>query len=105
LALAYLAFIGFSFVFLLVNPTTLEMKAFAAKLTGILFLGLGLVLMAAFLIPLFVKPRPWVWIYDLVLICLGLTSCCFWPICIPLLLFWVKPETKIYFAKKESWTL
>jgi hypothetical protein len=102
LALCYLACIGFSFVFLLIDPSSLEMEAFMAKLVGVLFFCMGAVLMATFLLPFFVKPRPWVYIYNLVLICIGLSSCCFWPICIPLLIFWLKPETKKYFDKKES---
>jgi uncharacterized membrane protein len=101
LALCYFACIGFSFVLLLVDPSSLEMEAFMAKLVGVLLFGIGAVLMTASLLPFFIKPKPWVWIYDLVLICFGLTSCCFWPICIPLLIFWLKPETKKYFDKKE----
>jgi hypothetical protein len=33
-----------------------------------------------------------------VIICLGMTSACFLPVCIPLLIFWIKPETKLYFG-------
>jgi hypothetical protein len=28
---------------------------------------------------------------------LGMTSACTLPICIPLLIFWLKPETKAFF--------
>jgi hypothetical protein len=43
--------------------------------------------------------RPWVWIYDLVLICLGLTSVCCMPATIPLLIFWIKPEARAWFGR------
>ena len=43
------------------------------------------------------QPKFWKWIYGLVLICIGMPSCCYLPIAIPLLIFWVQPETKKYF--------
>jgi hypothetical protein len=43
--------------------------------------------------------RPWAWIFGLVLICIGLTSLCCLPVAIPLLLSWLKPETKSYFGR------
>ena len=53
----------------------------------------------ACLLPLVLKPAPWLWTYDLVIICLGMTSACFLPVSIPLLIHWIKPETKAYFGK------
>jgi hypothetical protein len=64
---------------------------------GVLLLCWGLAFL--FFFPIFKAPRPWLYTYDLVLICIGLTSPCFLPICIPLLIFWLKPETKNYFGK------
>ena len=51
---------------------------------------------AAFALP----RRPWAWVYHLVLIGIGLTSVCCIPVCIPLLIFWLKPETKRYFGRQ-----
>jgi hypothetical protein len=53
----------------------------------------------------FLPRRPWAWYYHLVLIALGFTSCCWWPFVIPLLIFWIKPETKAYFdnPSEEAW--
>eukprot|EP00188_Purpureofilum_apyrenoidigerum_P002572 Plantae.Rhodophyta-Purpureofilum_apyrenoidigerum.ctg26398.p1 GENE.Plantae.Rhodophyta-Purpureofilum_apyrenoidigerum.ctg26398~~Plantae.Rhodophyta-Purpureofilum_apyrenoidigerum.ctg26398.p1 ORF type:complete len:127 (+),score=14.04 Plantae.Rhodophyta-Purpureofilum_apyrenoidigerum.ctg26398:168-548(+) len=98
----FLSFIYFlvaaaSLIFFLVDPAELEMQQAEAVVMGVVLLGLGGVFCLAFGIPLFLAPRPWVWIYDLVIICLGMTSACFWIICIPLLIFWLKPETKEYF--------
>jgi len=60
---------------------------------------LGLSLTAAFGAPFFLAPRPWVWIYGIVLIAIGLTSCCLWPATIPMLVYWLKPETRAYFGR------
>jgi hypothetical protein len=35
------------------------------------------------------------WIYNLILICIGLTSGCTWPITIPLMIFWIKHKDDI----------
>jgi len=48
---------------------------------------------------LFLRPKPWVWIYDLVIICMGMTSACFLPAAIPLLIYWLKPEVKAHFGR------
>lgn len=66
---------------------------------GALMLLIGLGLFAACLLPLLVSPRSWLWTYDLVIICLGMSSACFLPACIPLLIFWLKPDTKRYFGR------
>ena len=47
--------------------------------------------------PMLPKRRA-AWIYGLVLICIGMTSACCLPATIPLLIFWIKPETKEFFA-------
>jgi len=53
---------------------------------------------AAYGAALFLPVRPWAWIYHLVLICVGFTSVCCMAVSIPLLIFWLKPETKAYFG-------
>ena len=57
----------------------------------------GLPLGVAFGITPFLPKRKWAWIYHLVAICIGLTSICCMPASIPLLIFWIKPETKAFF--------
>lgn len=57
------------------------------------------VLAAVFLAPLVLPRKPWVWIYDIVLIALGLTSCALWPVCIPLMIFWLKPDCQRYYGR------
>jgi hypothetical protein len=53
----------------------------------------------AFLVPFVTRRSPWRWIYDLVLICLGLTSLCCMPASIPLLIFYLKPEVKAAYGR------
>jgi len=59
----------------------------------------GLVLAIGFALPFFLPRKPWVWIYNLVLICIGMTSCCILPAAIPLLIYWIKPEMKAWFGR------
>lgn len=66
---------------------------------GIFYVAFGVVLAIAFVVGLLAPRKFWAWVYNLVLICLGLTSCCFWPITIPLLIFWLKDETKQWYKK------
>ena len=84
---------------LVLDPSALDMHPTAARLTGVLLFGMGAVLAAATAAPFFLDRQPWVWTYDLVIICLGLTSACFLPACVPLLIFWIKPEVKAYFGR------
>jgi hypothetical protein len=99
-AALYLACAASSLIFFLLEPSDLDTTREGAILMGLMFLGIGLVLAAAFLLSFFLKPRPWVWIYDLVLICIGLTSPCCMPASIPLLIYWLKPEAKAYFGRQ-----
>jgi hypothetical protein len=64
-----------------------------------ILLFFSIAMFGACLLPLVVQPRPWLWTYDLIVICAGMTSLCFLPASIPLLIFWMKPEIKSYFGK------
>ena len=99
LCVLYLAVMAAAVIFFVVGPEQFEMSGLFANLMGVLYLVLGLVLFAVCFLPLVLRPRPWVWTYDLIIIALGLSSPCLLPACIPLILFWVKPETRIYFGK------
>ncbi|HOH39117.1 MAG TPA: hypothetical protein PK807_02365 [Verrucomicrobiota bacterium] len=68
---------------------------------GVLLL-MGLVFALAFALALVLPRKPWSWIYGLVLICLGMTSCCLLPAVIPLLIYWLKPEVKNWFNPGAS---
>jgi hypothetical protein len=85
--------------FLVLSPADLDMPPMVARLVGVGIMLMGVVLLAASAAPLFLQPKPWVWVYDLVIICVGLTSACFLPACIPLLIYWIKPDVKAHFGR------
>lgn len=101
MSLLYLLCLGLGITMLVMRSFfAREMKedAMVVTIQGSLYAGLGLVFLIAFAAAFFFPRKKWVWIYDLVLICLGMTSCCCVPACIPLLIFWLKPEVKAYFG-------
>ncbi len=98
LCLLYLVTAAFSIYFFM-DPIDTEMSETAANIAGGLMLVVSVVLFTICLLPLVLSPRPWLWTYNLVVICIGMTSACFLPVCIPLMIFWMKPETKQYFEK------
>jgi len=66
---------------------------------GLALIALGVVLAATYLAAFFLPPRRWAWVYHLVLIAFGLTSCCCIPASIPLLIYWIRPETQAHFGR------
>ena len=68
-----------------------------AFIDGILLVLFGPPFAIAFGLGIFWDEKPWHWVYGIVLICISLTSCCCFPVSIPLLIYWLKPETKSYF--------
>jgi hypothetical protein len=66
---------------------------------GIVTLVVGLIFIVPYGIGPFVKGKSWGWIYGIILIALGMTSCCLWPLTIPLIIQWVKPEMKRMFGQ------
>ena len=98
MALMYLCVAGIGSVFFFVDPGELEMEPFEAVAAGVIYSGLGVSLLAVFAVAPFLPRRKWVWIYDLVVICVGMTSCCTLPACVALLIFWIRPETRQFFG-------
>lgn len=99
MAFIYLLTMGISAIFFIFDPEDLEMTRIEAYLMGGLLGGLGFVLLLMYLAPFILPRRPWVWVYDVVLIGIGFTSCLTLPFALPLLLYWLKPEAKGYFGK------
>ncbi len=98
LAFVYLLFAFISLIFFFADPAELEMAPAETQLVGSVFLIMGTALFIVFLIPILLGPRPWLWIYDIVVICIGFTSICCLPFSVALLVFWLKPEVKRYFG-------
>ncbi|MDH3492868.1 MAG: hypothetical protein OEM82_04915, partial [Acidobacteriota bacterium] len=71
-----------------------------AFIVGIIYFVLGLAFAAVYGIALVLPRKPFNWIYGIVMIAIGLTSCCLLPATVPLFLFWLKPETKRFFGRK-----
>ena len=99
MALLYL-FIVVAGVFLIIAaPADRDMSPEEARLLGGIMLFMGIALAIPFLIGAFLPRKSWAWVFGLVLICIGLTSVCCMPVTIPLLINWIKPETKFYFGR------
>jgi hypothetical protein len=67
------------------------------RLWGIVVVSASVATALLYLVGIVAPKRPWGWVYKLVLICLGLTSCWLWPLTIPVLRRWLKPDMKRYY--------
>ena len=101
MALLYLALAVMGVVFMFIEPDR-DMSAAEAKVMASVFLILGLVFFVPYASGPFLPRQSWAWVFGLVLICLGLTSLCCLPVCIPLLISWLKPETKAFYGRTEN---
>jgi len=89
-------------VILAATPETLatdEHTPDALRFQGIAMAVISVPLIAFFVIALMLPRKPGTWVYHLVVICFGFLSCCFWPMSIPLLIYWLKSETKRWFGR------
>lgn len=100
MALGYLTLAVMGIVFGFIAPER-DMSAAEAKLMGVVFLFLGLAFCVPYAIAPFLPRKSWVWVFGLVLICIGLSSLCCLPACIPLLIHWLKPEMKAFYGRIE----
>jgi hypothetical protein len=101
MALLYLTTMVMGIVFMFIEPDR-EMSAAEARIMGVVFIILGLVFFVPYAIAPFLPRQSWVWVFGLVLICIGLTSLCCLPVCIPLLISWSKPEMKEFYGRTEN---
>lgn len=100
MALLYLlVVIGGIFLLRMVPTMVSAEEALAMRVQAIIAIGLGLVLFVPFALAPFLPNRSWVWIYGIVMIGIGMTSVCCLPATIPLLIFWIKPETRGFFGR------
>ncbi len=105
MAVVYAAVVAFG-VFLLVmgeslGPSTTQ-DPVGIRIQAIIMMVMGVPFFLMFAAAPFLPRRPWVWIYHLVLIGLTMTSCACLPFAIPLIIFWLKPETKAYFHPVDT---
>ncbi|MBK7875128.1 MAG: hypothetical protein IPJ77_05170 [Planctomycetes bacterium] len=102
MAAMYLLCILGGILILAVDEETFGKDALQLRFTGIALAVFSAPAMAAFALGLFLPRKPWTWTYGLVLICLGLTSVCCLPACIPLLITWLKDDVKSAFGRVEA---
>src|SRR5262249_43827836 len=63
-------------------------------INGVIMTVMGPPLLGLSIVTAFAPRKKWGWIINIVLIGLGMMSCCCLPASVPLLIFWMKPETK-----------
>ena len=80
-------------------PRTREYNSEETFLMGVIYALVGLVFFIVFVVALFLPRKSYNWIVGIVMMAIGMTSCCFLPFLIPLIIYWVKPETKAYFGR------
>ena len=59
---------------------------------------MGLLIAGLYGATFFLPRKPWVWMYHIVLLALGVASCCTLSASVALLVYWLKPETQAYFG-------
>jgi hypothetical protein len=69
-----------------------------AIIMGLLMALVCLALTAAYAAAFVLPRRRWAWVYHLVLIAIGLTSCACIPFSLPLLVFWIRPEVQAWYG-------
>jgi len=91
------ALLGFVFVIFNESMSDAENPPVLIIIYGVMFVLTGLIFAAFFSASFFLPKNKAGYIVNLVLIAFSLSSCCFWPFCIPLLIQWLKPEVKKYY--------
>ncbi|MFY9227626.1 MAG: hypothetical protein WAQ98_33445 [Blastocatellia bacterium] len=105
IGLMYLLMLGVGICLLVIDPSILGTdpsdleKLEEIKIQSVIMVVLGLVFAIPYSIAPFLPKKPWVWVYGIVLIGITMSSCCLLPLAIPLLIYWIKPETKYWYGK------
>lgn len=100
MALLYVMAIGIGIFMLVADFDLTGTDALILQIQGGLFVGLGIILFLMFAAGPLVPKKTWGWIYGMVLIGISFTSMCCLPFGIPLLIFWIKPETQRFFGRE-----
>ena len=99
LSLLYALIMVFGGFMAYMRPNTREYSSEETMVLGIIYALMGAVFFVVFLVATLLPAKPYNWIVGIVMIGLGMTSCCLWPAVIPLLIYWVKPETRSFFGR------
>lgn len=90
-----LVLLGLDFIFS--GPPNPNMSPHESEVIGLIFIVWGAAFMAPYLAAPFLPRRKWAWGLGFALIILSMSGTCCLPVAIPLLIQWVKPETKGFF--------
>jgi MFS family permease len=101
MTLLYLFVAGVGIAIAFFMPQSGQRDEMEMYITGIVYAIVGVPFAILYLVAALLPPRPWNWIVGFVAIGIGLTSCCFLPALIPLLIFWIKPETQAFLGRKQ----
>jgi len=93
----FLAFMMFTSLSAMSNSYNPQSSSTLAAML-IIYIALGLISGAFYVVAALVPYKPWGWVYGLVAICFGLSSCLVFA-AVPLLIYWLKPETKAAFGR------
>jgi glucose uptake protein GlcU len=99
MALLYLALTVFGIILTSVPFETREYSETELLTMGIVYAVMGAILFPAFAVATFLPAKPFNWVVGIVMMALGMTSCCLLPALIPLMIFWFKPETQRFFGR------
>ena len=83
-----------------IQPSSSTQSAEESLIMGLIYAIVGTIFFAVFLVASILPAKPYNWIVGIVMIAIGMTSCCMWPAVIPLLIYWIKPETREFFGRK-----
>jgi hypothetical protein len=94
-------------VFLLLNADSMQnvdadMDAAQAKIMGVVYAAMGVVFALLFALGFVFRKGMFGWVYNLISILIGLLSCCMWPACIPLVIFWIKQKDDIIYYSQAK---
>ncbi|MCB1023950.1 MAG: hypothetical protein KDB79_06165 [Acidobacteria bacterium] len=96
----YVFLMGLGVILIFFEPEPRTSSPDEDLIVGLVYIILGALFALVFLIAIFLPRKPYNWIVGIVMIAFGMTSCCFLPATLPLLIFWLKPETKAFFGRK-----
>ena len=98
-ALYLLVAVGGAYLF--ADPHVIpDNKPEETMIAGAIYGIISAVFFFIFAVALVLPRKSYNWIVGIIMMALGLTSCCLMPFLVPLLINWVKPETKAYFGRK-----
>ena len=102
LALLYLIVTIGAVAALLIPIESREYPRQQVILMAAIYAAIGIAFLIVFAVATLLPAKPYNWIVGIIIIAIGMTSCCLWPATIPLLIYWIKPETQAFFGRKSS---